>query len=320
MRPFTTFLLFCLLAANQHASAQEAVPFRTRNLSPLVSIFGIPAWHVPRAPLELTLTTELANHYRLSQRGSERLVADAETLRTNLFVAKRLGENWSVSMELPYYRVYGGVLDDVIDAWHSAFSLPDGGRNNRAEGLVEIELARDGNAFYRLGQRDTGIGDAQLGFAYSIGEFGVATATIKLPTGEERLLAGSGSTDWAISFLRPREVQLRRRSAGYYWGAGIIEVGTGPAQNFGQRDRGYFGVLGGSLRITPKIGARAQLDVHSPFYRSLLEELGEQAFQGSIGGWWEFNDRGIFEFAFNEDLEVSTSPDIVVHLNARWVW
>ncbi|MGD2168539.1 MAG: DUF3187 family protein, partial [Gammaproteobacteria bacterium] len=143
---------------------------------------------------------------------------------------------------------------------------------------------------------------------------------VKLATGDENMLAGSGATDWAVSFLRPRQVQLRTRTAGYYWGFGVIQVGDGPAYRFGQRDRGYFGVLGGSLRITSRLGARAQLDVHSPFYRSQLEEIGEKAFQGSVGGWWQFGDRGTFEFAFNEDLEVSTSPDIVVHLSARWTW
>lgn len=314
------FVFLTLLAAIDSASAHEAVPFRTRNLSPLVSVFGIPAWHKPDAPLELSVTTELANHYRLSQRGPDRLIADAETLRTSLFAAKRLGENWSVSLELPYYRVYGGVLDDVIDSWHSAFNLPDGGRNNRAEGLVDFHFAHAGDEFYTLDGRGTGLGDVQIGFAYSLGDFGVATATVKLPTGDEALLAGSGSTDWAVSFLRTRDVQLRRRRAGYYWGAGIIGIGAGPASAFGQRDRGYFGVLGGSLRLAPRLGVRAQLDVHSPMYRSLLEEIGEKAFQGSIGGWWEFSERGVFEFAFNEDLEVSTSPDIVVHMNARWIW
>lgn len=315
---FHFLIVLPLLAASFASSAQEAVPFRTRNLNPLVSIFGIPAWHVPRAPLEVSVTTDVANHYRLSQRGPDRLVSDAETLRTHLFVAKRLNDNWSVSFELPYYRVYGGVLDDVIDSWHSAFGLPDGGRNNRPEAEVEFEFARDGEVFYRLAGHDTGFGDAQVGFSWSLGDFAVATATVKFATGDEDLLAGSGSTDWAISFLRPREVQLRRRSAGYYWGFGVVQVGDGPASIFGQRDSGYFGVLGGSLRITPRLGARAQLDMHSPFYRSQLEEIGEKAFQGSIGGWWEFSERGVFEFAFNEDLEVSTSPDIVVHLSARW--
>jgi hypothetical protein len=302
------------------AQAQEAIPFRTRNLNPLVSVFGLPAWHVPNESLEIDVATDIANHYRLSGRGPDRLISDGETIRTHLFIAKRFNDRLSLTFELPYYRIYGGVLDDVIDSWHSIFGLPDGGRNNRPENAVEFEFARNNDVFYRLNARATGLGDAQLGLSWSIGSFGVASANVKLATGDEDLLAGSGSTDWSVSFLRPREVQLSTRTAGYYWGFGVIRVGEGPAQVFDQRDSGYFGVLGGSLRITPRLGARVQIDMHSPFYRSQLEEIGEKAFQGSIGGWWEFSERGVFEFAFNEDVHVSTSPDIVVHLNARWTW
>ncbi len=313
-------LVTLLLTTSGAASGQEAVPFRTRNLSPLVAIFGIPAWHVPKAPLEMSVTTELANHYRLAGRGPDRLILDGETLRTSLFVSRRLNENFSVSVELPYYRLSGGVLDDVIDGWHSTFRLPDGGRNNRPEGLVEFEMARNGDVFYYLGERRAGFGDVQLGAAWSVGEFGVAALTLKLPTGDESMFAGSGATDWAVSFLRPRQVRLRNRAAGYFWGFGVVKTGAGPAVDYGQRDGGYFGVLGGSLAITPRVGVRAQLDAHSAFYRSQLEEIGERAYQGSVGGWWTFGQRGTLEFAVNEDLEVSTSPDIVLHVNARWQW
>ena len=315
-------ILFTLvpIALTGAAHAQEAIPFHTRNLNPLVSIFGLPAWHVPRERLDFSVTSDIANHYRLSQRRPDTLIADGETIRTGFFVARRLDEHWSVSVELPYYRIYGGVLDDVIDAWHSAFDLPDGGRNTRPEGLVQFQMAHDGDVFFNRDTRGSGLGDVQLGVAYSIGDFAVASAWLKLPTGEEDLLAGSGSSDWAVSFLRPREVSFGNRSAGYFWGFGYIHVGESFAQPFGQRDDGYFGVLGGSLRIAPKLGVKAQIDMHSALYRSELEEIGERAWQGSIGGWWEFGARGTLDFAVNEDLEVSTSPDIVVHISARWQW
>ena len=309
-----------LLMVAGAASAQEDVPFRTRNLSPFVSIFGIPAWHVPRDTLEVSVTTELANHYRLSGRGPDRLILDGETLRTTAFVSRRLNERWAVSIEVPYYRVYGGVLDDVIDGWHSTFSLPDGGRNNRPEGLVEFEMSRNGKVFYNLGERASGFGDVQLGANLLIGSVGVAALALKLPTGDDAMFAGSGSADWALSFLRPRAVRLRNRAAGYFWGFGVVKVGAGPAADYGQRDSGYFGTFGGSLAITPRVGVRVQVDAHSAFYRSQLEEIGERGFQGSIGGWWEFGARGLLDFAFNEDLEVSTSPDIVLHFSAKWRW
>src|SRR5690606_2514366 len=67
-----------VLAAS--ASADEGEPFRTRNLSPLVSVFGIPAWsNAPVDGTRVAFTAELANHYRFSQRGDEMLILDGET-------------------------------------------------------------------------------------------------------------------------------------------------------------------------------------------------------------------------------------------------
>src|SRR5690606_22327042 len=139
-------LLLALSAVAVPCRSEQTSPFRTRNLSPLVSIFGIPAWEAPSADERLRggVTTELANHYRRSRRGDEVLTLDGETWRTGLWFRAAVGERWTVSAELPFVRQSGGVLDDVIDAWHSAFGLPDGGRNRRPEGELTFLLAEGG--------------------------------------------------------------------------------------------------------------------------------------------------------------------------------
>jgi hypothetical protein len=321
--PKTSLQLLMLIAASWSAAAvdaQEAVPFRTRNLSPLIAIFGLPAWDVPTAPFELSYTSELANHYRLSQRGPELLILDGETWRNSLFLSKSIGEGWSVSLELPHYRVGGGVLDDVIDGWHSTFRLPDGGRNNRPADQVQFELGRDNSVFYELDEGASGSGDVQLGVAYALGrDNGLhVRATVKLPTGDERILAGSGSTDWAVTMLRTRPVTLRSRAAGYFWGIGILRLGRAELLRYDQERNALIGVVGGSMKVSRNIGLKVQLDAHDALFNSLLEEIGERSFQATLGGWWTFSQRGVLDFGVNEDLEVSTSPDVVLHLNARW--
>lgn len=311
----------CCTAA-MPADAQESVPFRTRNLSPLVAIFGLPAWHVPRASLELGVTSELANHYRLSRRGADQLILDGETWRNGLFISKTIGDGWSVSLEWPHYRIDGGVLDDVIDAWHSIFGLPDGGRNNRPEDAVLFEMAQNDEVFYELASGASGAGDAQIGVGYALGRddgFHV-TATVKLPTGDEDILAGSGSTDWAVTLLRSREVALRNRAAGYFWGLGALRLGHADLIAFEQEGDGLIGVVGGGMELTQNVGLKVQLDMHTALFNSQLEELGEDALQVTLGGWWVFSERGVLDFGVNEDLEVSTSPDVVFHVAARWQW
>jgi hypothetical protein len=227
-----------------------------------------------------------------------------------------------VGAELPYYRVGGGVLDDVIDGWHSAFGLPDGGRNARREGALLFVLADRDGQFFRLEQPQGGWGDAQVKVARTIGarDRFVVQGTVKLPTGDEDMLAGSGSTDWSVTLLRSQALLGRSRPAGYYWGVGVIGVGEPERIEFAAESRVYTAVVGGSLQPWQRVGLKAQLDFSSPFYDSGLEEIGSTAVQATFGAWWRANDRASLEFALVEDLEVSTSPDVVLHFAAHWRW
>ena len=115
------------------AGAHLAEPVHVRNLNPLVSIFGLPAWDTVPIGTRFGATVEIANHYRFSLKGNERLMLDGETVRTGLSFTHGFASGWSLGVEVPYYRISGGFLDDAIDSWHSAFGMPDGGRNARPE-------------------------------------------------------------------------------------------------------------------------------------------------------------------------------------------
>lgn len=304
------------------ALAQEAEPFRTRNLSPAIAIFGLPAWEGVTAERVFTAMTEVANHYRLSQRGADTLILDGETTRVNLFYSRPLGERWAVSAELPVVYQSGGILDDAIDAWHSAFRMPDGGRNNRPEDELLFVLARHAQPFYRLDDNGQGFGDLQVSIARRLaGDRFVARASVKIPTGRESILAGSGARDWSLTLLRPRAAMLRGgRTAGYFWGVGVLALGEPERIVFTAKNRAIVGILGGSLKVLPKIGIKTQIDVHSAMYDTPLEELGQDAVLATIGGWWEAGQRIRLDFAVSEDLHVSTAPDVVLHLALRWQW
>lgn len=304
------------------AAAQHAEPFRTRNLSPLVSIYGVPTWRVRGDARSLLVTSELANHYRLSLRGRDVLILDGETWRNGVAFQAPLGERWFVGAEIAHYRLSGGVLDDVVDGWHSVFGLPDGGRNNRPEGELLFQIADAGGVFYELDERASGWGDVQLSAGRALGadERFVLAGTLKLPTGDERLLAGSGATDWAVTLLRHGERELGGRPAGGFWGVGLVGTGDADAIAFPQNDLVAIAVVGGGWQPLPRIGLRAQLDVHEPFYRTPLEELGQASAQATLGGWLELDGDLRIDLAVNEDLHVSTSPDVVLHLGVHWQW
>jgi hypothetical protein len=302
------------------ASAQEQVPFRAVNLSPPIAVFGLPVWEVGSAGAHVTLAAQIANDYRFSAKGRDEVILDGETWRTSVTLERGWRRGWMASVEIPYYRMTGGMLDDVIDAWHSAFNLPDGSRNERPPNRLLFALADGGGPFLVLRQRGGGLGDS----AVSVGRaFGTARArtllkgTLKLPTGDADSLTGSGSADFALSALRTRRL-AGRRPAGFFWGLGVARFGDASRIRYAQRSTAYFGMLGAGIRLWRHTGLKAQVDVHSALYESPLVELGRPAAEASIGGWRELGERRWLEFAVDEDLSVGTAPDVTVHFAFRW--
>jgi hypothetical protein len=314
--------LVAVLAVAGSAAAQHAEPLEIRNLNPLVAIFGLPPWDVPTSGRRLEASFDVANHYRLSLRNGQLLVLDGETTRTAVSFTQGFGERWSIGAEVPIFHVSGGVLDDLIDGWHSTFALPDGGRNNRPEGVLLFLMAAGTGLFFELDEPQTGLGDIELTAARSFGSSGgfVLQAAVKLPTGDEEMLAGSGSTDWSLTFMRSRPLPMRQRAAGYFWGVGVVHAGEPTLIDFDSEEWVYTAILGGTWQPWQRFGLKAQLDYHSPFYNSPLEEIGEAAIQASLGAWMNRNDKSWLEFAIVEDVEVSTAPDVVLKIAAHWTW
>ena len=304
------------------ALAQEAEPFHIRNLSPLVAIFGLPAWDTVSPGDRFQTTFEIANHYRFSARGTDRLILDGETERTTLSFAHGFDGGWAFGAELPYYHVSGGFLDNTIDAWHSAFGLPDGGRNGRPEDQLTFRIGRGGTDFFVLDHSRSGIGDVQVKLAKTIGNerpFVVQVAA-KLATGDATMLSGSGSSDVSITLLRSQALPARKRPAGYYWGVGMVLAGKPDGIGFESNRWVYTGILGGSWRPWPKFGLKAQLDFHGPFFDTPLKEFGQAASLFTFGAWRPVGRHGTLDFAIIEDIRVSTAPDVGFQVAAKWHW
>jgi hypothetical protein len=303
-------------------AAQLAEPMQIRNLNPLVAIFGLPAWDTFASGNRFSASLELANHYQFSAAGAEFLGLDGETARTTLAFSHGFASGWQLGVELPLFHLGGGVLDNAIDAWHSAFNLPDGGRNLRPENQLSFVLRESGVTFFRLTDPQSGLGDLQLKAARAFGaDHGfVVEAGVKLATGETEMLAGSGATDEWLTLLRTRPLPQRRYPAGYYWGVGVMHVGAPDLIRFHSESWVYTGILGGSWQRWPRFGLKAQLDFHSPFYDSPLEEIGDTALEATLGAWMQRRKNALLEFALVEDLRVSTAPDVVLKIAAHWSW
>ena len=304
------------------ASAETTQPLQVGNLSPTAAIFGLPRWDGPRGERhsEWGITADIANHYVLAGNGIEELLLDGETWRFGLHYRRHIGEAWSVSLHIPWYRHSGGILDDAVDAWHGITNLPDGNRNLRGENRLQYLYTDRGTHRYVFEGARHGIGDLQIGLSRSFGaqrDWDVKIA-LKIPTGKQESLTGSGATDIALSVLKRNEVTLAGTPAGLFWGAGVLKPGATDAFSLAGEDWVVFGIIGAGWKPLPRYGFRLQLDTHSGFYVSALDELAGYAVQASIGGWWEAATGTTLTYAFSEDLVVKSSPDFAVHVGLSW--
>ena len=304
------------------AVAQDTEPLRTRNLSPIVAIFGLPTWEtgLEAGSGEFAVAGEMASYFRASARGQEQLILDGETWRAGFFYKHGFAESWTFGVEVSLVRQSGGVLDDVVDGWHALFNLPDGNRNRLPEGQLNFIYNEGGVNAFTISDSSNGFGDTQISVARMVGgDSGVLLrAIVKLPTGDANMLAGSGATDLSMTVLRRRLTSWRTHQLGYYWGLGVMKLGDPEFIATRSEDWVGLGVLGGSWQPFPNVGLKAQLDYHSRFYDSALFELGQDSIQASIGGWWALDARRTLHFPLSEDLLVRSAPDVSLHVDFSW--
>ena len=316
-------ILFVLLLAPQAGGAQVATPFRTRDFNPLLTAFALPSWPVlgASAGRSVGVISDLANYYRFSRDGGETITLDGEIWRTALELRWQLAGDGVLAVELPYYRQFGGVLDDVIDGWHSAFHLPDEGRNARPQDQLQYRLEGGQGVAVNLDRLGSGWGDLQLSFARPLAG-GALTwqVMLQLPTGDPDLLAGGVGPGAALTLSGGQSGRWRARESGLYWGGGVVLPSDPELVGFATRSVAAVGVVGGGWQAWPRLGLKAQLDLHGPFYDSALKEIGATSVQASLGGWWNGRESRAIEFAVTEDLGVGTAADVALHVDLRWGW
>lgn len=306
-------------------STSAVRPLYSFNQSPLIQIYGLPALGEARvlAPgkTDLALRLQIANNFTGAKSSSEYLILDGETHRLTLNWRQGLSGGREWGFELPYVSHTGGFLDRDIERFHDTSNLPQGGRTNIARNQINYRYSRDGVDLVNVSRSVNGMGDLRLLAAEQIGKrethAGYTLAlrgSLKLPTGKESELLGSGSTDLAswLSMATTRPLDQWNQ----YGGGGIMWMSEGNVIPLQQRNLVGFGTFGVSQMFLPRFTVNFQLDMHSAFYdRTHFRQLNSYTVQGLAGLNWEFARRKFLEFSISEDLVVDTSPDVVFLLS-----
>lgn len=319
---FVFILMFLLLPGAAFADV-ALYPFYSRNLSPVVNVFGLPAVErgalVPEGGVEGRLVMEAANSFTINASDREAIVLDGETYRNILAVRWGIGQRMELGVDLPVVFHDGGVFDGFIENWHDIFDLSGGGRGGAVEDQLFYAYSRNGEERIALREETGGLGDVSLKIGwqlYSQEDEGRESAlslraSLKLPTGESDSLRGSGAMDAALNLNWERQ---QRRHA-FFASLGGLYLGEGDVLPDLQEDWVAFGSLGAAWKAFPSLALKIQLDGHTPFYkRTDLRELGDPSMQLLLGGTLALPGETMLDLGVSEDIVVDTAPDVVFHL------
>ncbi len=318
-----TIFLSCSLSLS--VKAQELVPLTTSNQNPLVAIYGLPATApgtiLSSGQAELELRVDLASSCSTSDNSDESILLDGETTRYTLALRYGIRGDFEIGMEIPYVGHSEGFLDNFIYNWHDFFGLPQGERDTLEEDQLTYAYQRNDSSI-SLDDEESGFGDLRFtGAWHLVGKHKGDThhlalrSSLKLPTGDDEKLLGSGSTDLALWLSSSHFYQ--QESVGLFASAGMIFLTDGDLLAEQQRNIVGFGSLGAAWQIFDAVALKLQFDGHTGFYDdSDFAELGPSV-QLVMGGSIAMGNDTSLDLAVSEDIVVDSAPDVVFHLALR---
>jgi len=310
------------------AASAAATPFYTFNQSPVAQIFGLPAAESSTVQLPGKLWSlfafDVANNYSIDDSPRDSMLIDAESYRLTFALRYGIAQKFELGLDLPLVGYSGGVLDGMIEGWHSAFGLSQGGRLYAPRDRLLIRYDRNNQERLRLTRENFGLGDLRLNGGWQLYQDGSSPAralalraSLKVPTGDSEQLRGSGSTDFALWLTGSDDhiVGESQMHLAFFGAAGAMALTKGRVLEDQQNQVVGFGSLGLGWSPLDWLTFKTQLSMHSAFFKSTtLNQLGQSPVQLIFGGTLGFSPKTSLDIALSEDVRVSTSPDLAIHL------
>ncbi len=281
----------------------------TYNEAALMRGVALPAMDGGR-PAGWSLQFDLTNDFVLQSNADESLRLDGESLVARIHYRHRWPSGWDAGVTLPLVWQGGGFMDRLIEDWHDFFGLPNAGRERRPNDEFVYFYERDGNTVVDIRHGRAGLADSLVWLGRELGPASVRLG-LKLPTGDEAALLGSGKPGAALWVERPYD-------DGRWFGhaaAGISWSRAGGALAQQRVETLPIGSASIGWRALRELSLLAQLSAHGQAFRgSRLDALNKPGVQLALGG--RFIAGGTeFTLLFQEDVVTASSPDFSLHLS-----
>jgi len=261
-------------------------------------------------------TVDWSNEYVAQANARESLTVDAETERVTFGFRRGVAEGVELAVDLPLLFTGGGSLDGLIEGWHDAFGLPNGGRDRVRQDRYLVQYMVDGQTRIFDDNGANGIGDIELSAGFRLREDIAFRALAKLPTGRSSRLQG-GNAGGALWF----DFDPFHGAANWF---GYVSAGasySGQSEVIGAQQK-QFVALGGAAvgyRVWRPVSLLVQFNGHTALHQdSGLNALDRPGGQLSFGGRIIIAPKLQLDLAVQEDVLVSSSPDFSIHVGLRY--
>ena len=319
-------------ATDELAWGAVATPLRIVNLNPFHLLYGVPgslgARVMTPGSSELIASMDMASHLVEASSGAERVLIDGETHRQGLALRHGFGDGWEYLFEVSALSHRAGRLDGFIETWHDVFHLPQGDRDRAPRDRLALFYANGGRTYYDIGQSVSSLGDISLGVGYAVPHWPLSNdglairVSVKLPTGDESALAGSGGYSASLWAETSGALPGFADSRSWLYSASLGALaGEAPS---GLSDLGgrfvAFGHLGVTWRPLNYLSLTVQLDAHSsPYGASDVAPLSDPGVMIGLGGALRLSEQVTLEIAVTEDDGLHRgAPDMGLHAAIRW--
>ncbi|CAH0991803.1 hypothetical protein SIN8267_01918 [Sinobacterium norvegicum] len=312
------------------ASASEILnqPMLQADLSPFAAITGLPAMEsaklLANGQSQWSINAELANNFAYESSDSEAVWLDGESYRTTLRWrrgSQAFGQRWQLGVDLPYLSHDGGSLDGFIEDWHDTFNLPNSNRELFPQDQLAYRYSRVGGETVEMLESGGGIGDVSMTLAWQLVSDDVdataVSASLKLPTGDDDQLLGSGGTELALGMSHSSRRWFESYRLTYHLAGGVLVADQGTVLAEEREAFSLYGGAGLSWQCLSALALKVQLDGHSALYDSDLAPMKE-SLQFTVGGSIGLTPNWVIDVAVVEDILVDSTSDVVFQLGLKY--
>jgi len=315
-----------MISAVSMAYAEQATPIYVANQNPFVQIFGLPKPEAgtitPKGRLEAGFLYQVSNNAIDSEANGESLIWDGETAQYNFSFRYGVSDKLELGVDVPFIQHSGGYLDSMIRNYHKMMGFPNDRQEQFEKNQIHYKVNGKGTDF-EMQEKRSGLGDIRVSAAIPLfskslhpQRYLALRPLLKLPTGDSKYLLGSGGTDVSMSLAYSDYKTLSGINTVLSANCGMIYMGnTKVLRDLQRHFAGYGGVSLDWLALD-WLELKLQLDMHSAFYESELNQLGS-SMQLLAGGTLHLPGGVVLDLGISEQLTTDATPDVGFYLLAR---